>query len=613
MFVALGACATGGGQHPIEDVSLRCNHAYDDGDIVDHLATRPPQGWLVKTREEFDPVALELDRKRVEAFYHERGYFAARVVDVDIDDRKKDGIKVTITVEEGEPTRVASLDLHGIKRDVALDALQANDVELRAGKRFDHPSYLLAKDTIEHALVKQGYAHAEVTGVVEVNREAHQAIVRLDVDPGPLVHFGKVKVEGLKTVPESAILNRVAWHEGEVFDPQLLDQTEGRIYLLGLFSAAHADYSHEGRPPVVDITVQVAEAPKHEVRFGFGVGVDRSRFEARTRGGYTLHDAFDALSTIRLDVTPGYSWLRSTPYTSAPSIEATAQLERDDFVLPNVKAIAVAAFEREPHQGYILTGPRLNVGAAYPFGNDDFKLHVGWEIRYADFSDYDPMVFASDAVQSWLGFYEQQIIYDHRDRPLDAHSGFYAQLEALEGGVAAGGQVDFIRVAPEVRAYLPLGTHRLVLAGRARYGRIVTFNPGNDAPLPIRFYGGGANDHRGFGFQRLAPQRRDSDGNLIAVGGTEELLGSVELRVELFKWKKQWFSLAAFFDTGDVTNAGALELDALHHAVGLGLRYDTIIGPVRADVGFRLNRVDGPMDPDPGDRFAFHISLGEAF
>src|SRR5262249_21747072 len=152
------------------------------------------------------------------------------------------------------------------------------DVDLKLGERFQHPNYLLAKDALQQALIKKGYAHAEVNGVVEVNRLARTAIVRLDADPGPLCHFGKVTVEGVKSVPESAVLNRVTWDEGQTFDPVLLEATEGKLYQLGEFSAVKADYSHDGRPPVVDITIHVSESSKHELRVGAGVGVDNFQF-----------------------------------------------------------------------------------------------------------------------------------------------------------------------------------------------------------------------------------------------------------------------------------------------------------------------------------------------
>src|SRR6266567_4668745 len=336
MFLVVTACTTGGGKRPIEQVAIEGNKAYGDSAIVTHLQTQPPHGWLVHTREEFDPVALQIDRKRVEAFYHEHGFFDAKVTDVNVDHKPDGGVAITITVQEGPPTQIAQVQYEGMQRDFVDHTLASNDIHLSQGGRFLHPDYLLAKDALQKELVKKGYAHAEVNGVVEVNRDRKEAVVRLDADPGPLVHFGKVKVDGLKTLPESTVLNRVAWNEGEQFDPALLESTEGKLYQLGVFSAVKADYDHDDRPPIVDVTVHVTEGTRHELRLGAGVGVDIYRFDVHQKSEYTIHELLGPLTTLKLSVVPGWSWLRTSPYSSGPSVETQASLAKDDFLFANL-------------------------------------------------------------------------------------------------------------------------------------------------------------------------------------------------------------------------------------------------------------------------------------
>jgi outer membrane translocation and assembly module TamA len=118
----------------------------------------------------------------------------------------------------------------------------------------------------------------------------------------------------------------------------------------------------------------------------------------------------------------------------------------------------------------------------------------------------------------------------------------------------------------------------------------------------------------------------------LPTGGDTLLLGQLELRLGLFRLARQWLTLAAFVDAGDVTPPAAtcaaggcgggsdalnLDLTKLHVAVGGGLRYRTIIGTIRFDLGVRLNRFDdleGTLEnPDPGQRIAYHISIGESF
>jgi hypothetical protein len=106
------------------------------------------------------------------------------------------------------------------------------------------------------------------------------------------------------------------------------------------------------------------------------------------------------------------------------------------------------------------------------------------------------------------------------------------------------------------------------------------------------------------------------------------------VRVDLFRIAGQWLALAGFFDAGDVAGPScgtsaicralfgrvstSVAWGDLHLAAGGGLRYRTLIGTIRVDLGVRLNRLsprepNGTPNPDPGQRFAFHISVGESF
>jgi outer membrane protein assembly factor BamA len=192
-----------------------------------------------------------------------------------------------------------------------------------------------------------------------------------------------------------------------------------------------------------------------------------------------------------------------------------------------------------------------------------------------------------------------------------------------------------------------------------QFGQVFTHGD-NGSPITQRLYLGGPNSHRGFTFNRLSyqvcsalaneqapvPTKVDcsTDPNIggsstldfrrLPIGGDQMLLGQFEVRVNLFKLFGQWLSFASFMDAGDVAapSSGnctgpscqdipylsAIDLRRLHVAVGGGLRYRTVIGAIRFDLGVRLNRVDfqeadGVQNPDPGQRIAYHISIGEAF
>jgi outer membrane translocation and assembly module TamA len=105
----------------------------------------------------------------------------------------------------------------------------------------------------------------------------------------------------------------------------------------------------------------------------------------------------------------------------------------------------------------------------------------------------------------------------------------------------------------------------------------------------------------------------------IPTGGNGEVLFSGEVRADLFRIRNAWLTFVPFVDAGDVTpRVEQLDLAHLHVAVGGDLEYQTPVGPLRAGVGVRLNRVagigpSGLGNPDAGSRLAFHLTVGEAF
>src|SRR5262249_29147268 len=153
----------------------------------------------------------------------------------------------------------------------------------------------------------------------------------------------------------------------------------------------------------------------------------------------------------------------------------------------------------------------------------------------------------------------------------------------------------------------PLGTKRVVLAGRVLFGQI--YVQGDlGSPITRRFYLGGPGSHRGFNYDRLSPQVPSGLPGVppIPIGGHQQLLFQMELRVELFRISGYWLALAAFADGGDVAAPScgspdcrqvtgnlrtSVDINNLNWAAGGGLRYKTVIGTLRFDLGVRLNRL----------------------
>ncbi len=200
---------------------------------------------------------------------------------------------------------------------------------------------------------------------------------------------------------------------------------------------------------------------------------------------------------------------------------------------------------------------------------------------------------------------------DRRDNPANATRGMYNTVDVGIASSIFGSQRNFTRVLARNATY-----HRIakdwVVARQIEFGVIKPFNipagtsATDEVPLPERFFGGGNLTNRGFGENQAGPR----DIGLAAgpggvatqptgfpLGGNAVLFHNTELRFPLIG---ENIGGVLFHDMGNVfSNASAIsfrvsqrnvqDFDYMVHAVGVGLRYRTPIGPVRADFAYSIN------------------------
>ncbi len=621
LLVAMLVAACGGDSKvakgpKVQDVDIVGNDGVDDDAINEGLAMHPPEGIIFKDYARYDPMAMRMDVDRIVGFYKRRGYYGAEVTGTEVLD-VDDGVEVKYSVNEGMPTHVVDVSVEGLPQGIDRHAAAHSIDMLEEGRVFKYEAYEEAVKSLETFLITQGYAHATVDGAVRVNRDTQRADVDILAQSGPLVYFGKIEVEGNDDVPAESVLARVSWEEGEVFDPRELERTQQRLYGMGLFGAVRTDYEREGKPRVADITVRVSETETRRLRLGGGFALDTRYREVRLRGGYEVTGWPDKMSIFRADLRPAYRIFTTQQTTDEPNRgfggEARIEVERPDIFTPLLTLNTEITYQQTQLDSYSYRGPGTRLGLGYSFLESGLRLGAGWRFRYLTlFNIAQPIVDQGleDELEMGspyrLGAYEQSIVLDRRNSLLDATEGYYLEGRLHEGAPYAGGEFTFGRGTAEARGYVPAGP-RVVLASRVRYGQELW----GELPVTERFFSGGASSHRGFSQRRLSPVVVGDDIRAI-VGGDALLETSWEVRVDIVKLWDNYLGIVPFADGGDVTRAvGDIQLTNLHWAGGLGLRYNTIVGPIRLDVARRLTRTNGEYEP--GDVWAFHFSLGEAF
>lgn len=661
LLLALGAtgCLRGRGtaSEPIvTQVELEGVEALDADDIKAKLATQAPAapggvtGLVVRQGFSLDPDALSADRRRVEAYYQERGYYEARVEDVKVVPDGPGRARVVMRISEGKPVRVTELRVSGL--DGSPEArVRLDKLPLEVGDVFRVSAYDATKAAITRVLRTTGWANAEVTQSAQVLPEGAQ--VTYEVKPGQRLRFGPIFIAGTSAISRDIVREQASIEvkSGEWFDESKLAKAQRRVFDLGVFAGVRVTRgTASAERGIIPVVVAVREAPFRTIRAGPELGFEATRWETNAKTSWQHRNLFGDVRKVGVDLRAGYAWL-PTPF--GPQREGVVGLLGLDYRQPAAIARRIdvsgrVEVERGLEPGYDFWAERVQLGLPIRistrwtfipsynlevyqlFNESETETSPGEEIETR------PLLVGCPSSVCLLSYLEQRLVWDGRDDPVNTRRGYYVGLSVQEGFRIGSVGYRYLRVLPEMRGFWPL-SRGLVLGARARVGALVPFSEPGEPPIVARFYGGGPLSMRGYYTRRLSPmvQEGPEPKEWVPIGGNGLFDGALELRYAI---SGSW-SGAVFLDAGNVAPPDeassawreALELDDIQLATGVGLRYGTPFGPIGINVGVRL-----PTDLSPGVPFnkrfppvpsnpdpsvpehrepivAVHITIGEAF
>ena len=247
-----------------------------EDELRNALATRQ-SSWIPWGRKRyFDRAQLDADLRRIRAFYADRGYPEARVAgfDVQLNDEQSQ-VDVTLTIEEGEPVRIAAIDYYGFWEvpEEELDRIR-NELPFKVGDIRNRRTMVATERAVETSLHDHGFAYSRAW-ITEMETAPRALAISITADPGPLVHFGLIEINGNETVGRDVIERELTFKSGDVFSRRALQDTQRRLYGLELFqfaTVALVDSDHQY--PEVMTRVTVAEGKHQRVNFGIGYGTE---------------------------------------------------------------------------------------------------------------------------------------------------------------------------------------------------------------------------------------------------------------------------------------------------------------------------------------------------
>lgn len=450
---------------------------------------------------------------------------------------------------------------------------------------------LAAESAAIDALRAAGRPWATVDGRRAVaDPDARTLTVETRLTPGPRAVYGALRIEGAEAVETAHIASYADWREGEAVSPRQLRALQRALAATDLFSAVSVDLPETpprpdgaapGSTPVtVPVTVRVEERPARSVAAGARYDTDSG---ALLRASIEHRNLFGAGETARLSVTGG-----------AEEQSASLSWRAPQFRRPGQDLTGEASFRHRVDEAFEETAVALQLGL-------ERRLAERWSAGLSALIESARIIDEPDRQDVLLLGAPAFLRYDSSDAILDPTTGLRLDLGATPFvSRIDGSSAPFFLIDARGSAYVPLDeARRFVLAGRTRLGAVLA-DALADVPANRRLYSGGGGSVRGYRDRYVGPL--DAGGE--PVGGRMAAEAGIELRARVI----DDFGAVAFVEAGAVDRALGFSFeDGVQTAAGVGLRYYSPVGPIRADIAT-------PLDPRPDDEaFQLYFSIGQAF
>jgi outer membrane protein insertion porin family len=562
---------------------------------------------------------------------------------------------VRLTIEEGPRVVFGAIQISG--NSTLSEAQLRQGVRATPGEPFFQPQLALDRDGMLLKYLNLGYRRADIEVHVDFSPDRSRADVRFDVREGQQVFVDHVLVVGNERTKTETVRREILLHPGDPLGFDNVAETQRRISALGLFRRVRITEIDHGLAGSRDVLVTVEEAPSTTLGYGGGVEVTRRLIRTSTTAVPSERFEFAPRGFVEIGRRNLFGRNQSVNLFTRISLRTRADsVVTNDGVQPatDFNEYRVLATYRQPRifgttdfvaSGFLEQGTRTSFdfnrrGARAELAR---RLRPHWSLsaRYSlertevfneTFAAEDQLLIDRLFPQVRLSTVSSSLIRDTRDDPLGPTHGTLMGLDTEVAGRSIGSEVGFAKSFVQGFSYRRLpGRRGIVLATGARLGLAAGFarevpavdddgdpvlGPGgnpllvpvDDLPASERFFAGGDTTVRGFGLDQLGtPETLDANG--FPLGGNAVLVLNAELRIPV--WRD--VGVVTFLDGGNVfRRVPDFDLSELRGAAGFGLRYRSPIGPLRLDLGFKLDRRLLPNGEQERPT-AFYISLGQAF
>lgn len=500
------------------------------------------------------------------------GYYATKIEQTFSQSEKCWSLELNVVPGPRITLRQINISLANTPEQIVPQVQQMVDKPtLRTGAKLLHSDYDSYKNTLIDTARRYGYWEAAYqVAELAIYPEEQVADVNLQLSTGPRFYFGELRFPTL--VIDQSLMQRLAGDiSGQPYSEDALQDLYKRFQGTEYFrkvvinprvDAANADHW-------IPLEFDLGLAPRHSFTTGIGYSTDYQG--ARLRGSYT-NRYFNGL---------GHHWRGDLLLSKA---------EREllgTYIIPKDNAAKEwyelsAGYVEEDNEAYRSDTLSTSARSIYAL-SDGWILNAGINLRDEHYEEDAGEVEERKTLvvpgigATWINASEER----------RQQTGYRFETGITFSHQSWGSEVDFIQAYTRAKGIASVSRRGRFIARAEIAGTLI--DELLELPPSVRFYTGGDNSVRGYGYNAIGVE--SEDGNVI--GGGKLIVASIEYDHLIFK---NW-SLSAFTDIGDAFN----ENPNYRESWGMGVRWYSPVGPLRLDFAFPQNSEDD---------FRIHVSVG---
>lgn len=508
-----------------------------------------------KSNPTFESSQIADFKTNLTNYAHSMGYYRAIIT------AKNDEETIYLNIKKNSPIKVASIEMPKAFQSFALS---------KKGERFRTTDFSQTKEKISSYLLEHGYPTFKMNAKAYVDIDLYRVKIEFKIQKGEKRYFSTTELNNSTKIDDALIEEQIVYEEGDLYNILKLEESYENIYQLGVFETIKMDADFNNSEAKAPIHIALVEGKTKE--FASNIGYDT---QDGARGGvqYIDHNFFGNLREFKVGAK-----------ISQRGYEAKTSLYDPRITMPLLGRFSFLneiAYSRWDYDAYVekLFLERVTLGKKFV----GLEHYFGFQLENSTIESGVPTFMAGNYLINSL-FY--RVLIDGRDNAMDAKNGYYTSLYIEKAMKQLGSDIDYLKVMGEIRYIKEFKP--MVWAGKVKVGTISQPTP------PFKhFFLGGAMSNRGYNYRALGEQSGD-----YPIGGLSMIDASLESRYYL----SENFAVVGFFDVSKLSQEVNDFSTEWYPSYGAGVRYLSVIGPLRLDVGF----------PTKGG-FRLHLGIGQVF